>query len=62
MDIAYNKAARNTIININKIEQIIKMWKVIQLTTSKITNSSTQTIDIPTNTSIPWNNIRENIM
>ena len=29
MDIANNKAAKNTITNINKIEQIIKMWKVI---------------------------------
>ena len=58
MDIANNKAAKNTITNINKIEQIIKMWKVIQFTTSKRTNSSIQTIDIPTDSSIPWNNIK----
>ena len=58
MDIANNKAARNTITNINKIEHIIKMWKVIQFTTSKRTNSSIQTIDIPSDSSIPWNNIK----
>ena len=53
MDIANNKAARNTITNINKIEQIIKMWKVIQFTTRKRTNNSIQTIDILTDSSIP---------
>ena len=58
MDIANNKAARNTITNIKKIEQIIKMWKIIQFTKSKRTNSSIQTIDIPTDSSIPWNNIK----
>ena len=58
MDIANNTTARNTIININKIEQIIKMWKVIQFTTSTKSNSSIQTIDVPTDTSIPWNNIK----
>ena len=35
MGIANNKIVCNTIININKIEQIIKMWKLIQFTTSK---------------------------
>ena len=34
------------------------MWKVIQFTTSKRTNSSIQTIDILTDSSIPWNNIK----
>ena len=34
MDIANKKPARNTIRNINKIEKNIKMWKVIQFTTS----------------------------
>ena len=58
MDLASNKTARNIIININKIEQIIKMWKVIQFTTSTTSNSSIQTIDVPTDTSIPWNNIK----
>ena len=29
MNITNNKAARNTIIKINKIEQIITMWKQI---------------------------------
>ena len=43
MDIVNNKAEKNTITNINKIEQIIKMWKVIQFTTSKRTISSIQT-------------------
>ena len=57
MDIVNNKAVRNTITNINKIEQIIKMWKVIKLTASKRTNSSIQTFDIPTDSSIPWNSI-----
>ena len=58
MYVANNKTARNTIININKIEQIIKIWKVIQFTTSKTSNSSIQTIDVPTDTSIHWNNIK----
>ena len=34
------------------------MWKVIQFTTSTKTNSSIQTIDIPNDTSIPWNNTK----
>ena len=34
------------------------MWKVIQFTTSTKKNSSIQTIDIPNDTSIPWNNIK----
>ena len=34
------------------------MWKVIQFTTSTKTNSSIQTIHIPNDTSIPWNNIK----
>ena len=60
MDVSNNTTARNTIININKIEQIIKMWRVIQYTTSIKSNSSIQTIDVPTDTSIPWNNIKGN--
>ena len=44
--------------NINKIEKIIKMWKVIQFTTSTKTSRSIQTIHIPNDTSIPWNNIK----
>ena len=53
MDIENNKTVRNTTRNINKIEQIIKLWKVIQFTTNKKSNSSIQTIDVPTDTSIP---------
>ena len=34
------------------------MWNIIQFTTSKRTNSSIQTIDIPTDYSIPWSNIK----
>ena len=52
MEIANNKGPRNTIININKIEKIIKMWKVIEFTTSKKINRSIQIIATPTDTSI----------
>ena len=39
IDIENNKTVRNTIRNINKIEQIIKLWKVIQFTTNKNTTA-----------------------
>ena len=58
MDIENNETAKNTIININKIEQTMKMWKIIQFTTSKKTANSIQTIEIPTYPSISWNDIK----
>ena len=60
MKVVNYKAATNTIININKIEETIKMQKIIQFTTSKNITNSIQTINIPTDLSISWNNMKVN--
>ena len=60
VEIENNKTAKNTIININRIEKTIKMWKIIQFTTSKKTTNSIQIIDIPTDLSISLNDIKGN--
>lgn len=36
------------------------MWKIIKFTTSKKTTTSIQTIDIPTDPYISWNDIKVN--
>ena len=65
MDIANNKAARNTITNIKKIEQVIKMWKTIKMW-KKINyvlvskqQESFKTIDVPADKTIKWNDIKK---
>ena len=58
MEIENNKIAKNTMINIKQIEQTIKMWTVIQFTTSKKAANSIQTINISTDSSISWNDIK----
>ena len=58
MEIENNKIAKNTMINIKQIEQTIKMWTVIQFTTSKKTANSIQTINISTDSSISWNDVK----
>ena len=53
-----NKTANSfTIINIQKIEQVILMWNKINYLTSDKKNSSLQTIDIPVDANINWNEI-----
>ena len=40
--------------NIQKIEQLINMWKIIKYLTLDTFNSSLQTIDIPVDKVINW--------
>lgn len=48
-----------TIMNIQKIEQLINMWKIIKYLTLDTFNSSLQTIDIPVDKVINWRYIRK---
>ena len=56
-----NKAANfSTIIKIQKMEQVILMWKKINYLTSDKKNSSLQTLDIPVDANTNWNEIQKN--
>ena len=59
MNIANKMASSSTIINIQKIEQVIIMWNKINYLTADNKNSSLQTIDIPIDKSIKWNEIKQ---
>ena len=54
------QSVKNTIININEMEQIFKMWKMMRFTTSRKTTNLILTFDIPTNPSTSWNGIKGN--
>ena len=47
MDLLNSQRASKIIINIQKIDNIIKMWKIINCLTSNKTRNNLQTIDIP---------------
>merc|ERR1711865_401610 len=49
----------STMINIQKIEQVIMMWNKINYLTADNKNSSLQTIDIPIDKTIKWNDIKQ---
>ena len=59
MNLANKSVSSKTIINIQKIEKTIKMWKKIRFLTGSITNAQLQTLDIPEDESIGWNEIKE---
>ena len=44
--------------NLQRIEQTIMMWRTINYLTRKEDESSSQTIDIPEDSSIKWNDIK----
>ena len=49
----------NKILNIQRIKQTIKMWRTINYLTHHTKSSSLQTIDIPEDSSIQWNEIKK---
>ena len=59
MDLENKSSSSKTIINIQKIESTIKIWKWIQFLTGKNTNAQLHTLDIPMDESIGWNEIKE---
>ena len=59
MNIANKVTSSSTIINIQKIEQVIIMWNKINYLTADNKNSSLQTIDIPIDETIKWNDIKK---
>ena len=59
MNIENKMTNSSTIINIQKIEQVILMWNKINYLTSEKKNSSLQTIDIPVDANINWNDIKK---
>ena len=59
MNIANKMTSSSTIINIQKIEQVIIMWNKINCLTADNKKSSLQTIDIPIDKTIKWNDIKQ---
>ena len=49
---------KKTILNLQRIEQTIMMWRTINYLTRTEDESSSQTIDIPEDSSIKWNDIK----
>ena len=60
-DIQNNKSSPKTIINILKIEAIIKMWTRINSMTNNNTMTSLNTLDIPIDATIHRNDIKKHI-
>ena len=58
MKIANKLTSPSTIINIQKIEQVIIMLNKINYLTADNKNSLLQTIDIPIDETIKWNDIK----
>ena len=59
MNLENKSASSKTIINIQKIKNTIKMWKKIRFLTGNFTNAQLQTLDIPEDETIGWNDIKE---
>jgi len=59
MNIAQKKYSEKIIINLIKIEQIIKMWKKINHLTKPKHNNAIHTIDILVDSSVGWNDIKK---
>ena len=59
MNLENKSESSKTIINIQKIEKIIKMWKKIRFLTENITHAQLQTLDIPEDETIGWNDIKK---
>ena len=59
VNIAKKSSFEKIILNIQKIEHIIKMWKRIKYITSNEKKSYIQTINIPCDETIKWNDIKK---
>ena len=59
MNIENKVSNSSTIVNIQKIEQVILMWNKINYLTSNKIKASIQTIDIPVDENINWNDIKQ---
>ena len=58
MNIAKQSTSEKTIINIQKIEQVISICIMIKYLTITSERTNLKTIDIPADTSVQWNNIK----
>ena len=58
MNIANKSSSEKTILTIQKIEQVIAMWRKIKYLTVTSTRTNLKIIDIPTDTSVQWNDIK----
>ena len=59
MNIANKSTSEKTVINFQKIEQVILMWRKIKYLTVTSARTNLKTIDIPIDSSVPWNKIKE---
>ena len=60
MNLQNKKQDEKTIINLQRVEQTTIMLRTINYLTKKDDESSSQTIDIPKDSSIAWNDIKNN--
>ena len=59
LNIRNKSSSAQTIINIQKIEQVIKMWRTIKYVTGNKQNASLKIIDIPVNGTVKWSEIKK---
>ena len=59
LNIRNRSSSAQTIINIQKIEQVIKMWRTIKYVTINKNNASLKTVDIPVDGIIKWSDIKK---
>ena len=59
LNIANKSTSEKIIINIHKIEQVILMWRKIKYLTVTSARANLKTIDIPIDSSVSWNKIKE---
>ena len=59
MDVKHNKKDTNVIKNLQNIEKIITIWKIINFLTGDKNHSTIQSIDILIDTTIKWNDIKQ---
>ena len=58
MNIVNKSSSEKTILNIQKIEQVITIWRKIKYLTVTSARTNLKIIDIPTDTSVQWNDIK----
>ena len=59
LNIRNKSSSTQTIINIQKIEQVIKMWRTIKYVMVNKQNTSLKTINIPVDGTVKWSNIKK---
>ena len=60
LNIRNKSSSAKIIIIIQKIEQVIKMWRTIKYVTINKNNASLKTVDIPVDGTIKWSDIKKN--